>query len=254
MRVIIGAIHGHTSLSNEYASAIPFNAQDLRRTWVLLERVQMYNMQEARAVLEIVREQCWLNEILNGIAWMPEVVPGPPVGDILRRSCRAHLPRAPVHARNGQYLRAIERTGSNSRGVGRDGRRCSEANAGGSGPAWRRAWIAREGEKTATGNAYRKCGDVVLGCTFQYEHPSSDASAGSFRNGMRFLQWQVRIGGQQRTQDVQSPHVAQTTSRRPWSHCSGAGSSWRNRSPLCAGGAAYLKAYLLFGIRSSALA
>ncbi|KAI9437579.1 hypothetical protein H4582DRAFT_2111791 [Lactarius indigo] len=35
----------------------------------LLERVQ------------IVREQCWLNEILNGIAWMPEVVAGPPIGD-----------------------------------------------------------------------------------------------------------------------------------------------------------------------------
>ncbi|KAH9032650.1 hypothetical protein EDB84DRAFT_1578531 [Lactarius hengduanensis] len=49
----------------------------------LLERVQVYNMQEAWAVLEIVREQCWLNEVLNGIAWMPEVVVGPPVGDSL---------------------------------------------------------------------------------------------------------------------------------------------------------------------------
>jgi hypothetical protein len=47
----------------------------------LLERVQVYNMQEVWAVLEIVREQCWLNELLNGIAWMPEVVAGPPVGD-----------------------------------------------------------------------------------------------------------------------------------------------------------------------------
>lgn len=47
----------------------------------LLERVQVYNMQEVWAVLEIVREQCWLNEILNGIAWMPEVDTGPPVGD-----------------------------------------------------------------------------------------------------------------------------------------------------------------------------
>ncbi|KAH8976551.1 hypothetical protein EDB86DRAFT_1810621 [Lactarius hatsudake] len=45
----------------------------------LLERVQVYNMQEAWAVLEIVREQCWLNEVLNGIAWMPEVIAGPPV-------------------------------------------------------------------------------------------------------------------------------------------------------------------------------
>ncbi|KAH9069874.1 hypothetical protein EDB83DRAFT_2518222 [Lactarius deliciosus] len=44
----------------------------------LLERVQVYNMQEAWAVLGIVREQCWLNEVLNGIAWMPEVVAGPP--------------------------------------------------------------------------------------------------------------------------------------------------------------------------------
>ncbi|KAH9002511.1 hypothetical protein EDB83DRAFT_2469445, partial [Lactarius deliciosus] len=42
----------------------------------LLERVQ-----EAWAALEIVREQCWLNEVLNRIAWMPEVVVGPPVGD-----------------------------------------------------------------------------------------------------------------------------------------------------------------------------
>ncbi|KAH9166265.1 hypothetical protein EDB89DRAFT_2233005 [Lactarius sanguifluus] len=47
----------------------------------LLERMRVYNMQEAWAVLEIVREQCWLNEVLNGIAWMPEVVVGPPVGD-----------------------------------------------------------------------------------------------------------------------------------------------------------------------------
>ncbi len=47
----------------------------------LLERVQVYNMQEVWAVLEIVREQCWLNEILNGIAWMPEVVAGPPIDD-----------------------------------------------------------------------------------------------------------------------------------------------------------------------------
>ncbi|KAH9166258.1 hypothetical protein EDB89DRAFT_2076031 [Lactarius sanguifluus] len=47
----------------------------------LLERVQVYNMQEAWAVLEIVQEQCWLNEVLNGIAWMPEVIVGPPLGD-----------------------------------------------------------------------------------------------------------------------------------------------------------------------------
>ena len=47
----------------------------------LLERVQVYNMQEVWAVLEIVREQCWLNGILNGIAWMPEIDVGPPVGD-----------------------------------------------------------------------------------------------------------------------------------------------------------------------------
>lgn len=47
----------------------------------LLERVQVYNMQEVWAVLEIVREQCWLNEILNAIAWMPEVVAGPPIGE-----------------------------------------------------------------------------------------------------------------------------------------------------------------------------
>ena len=59
----------------------------------LLERVQVYNMQEVWAVLEIVREQCWLNEILNGIAWMPEVVAGPPVGsgDATEEELRALL-------------------------------------------------------------------------------------------------------------------------------------------------------------------
>ncbi|KAH9013577.1 hypothetical protein EDB85DRAFT_2158086 [Lactarius pseudohatsudake] len=89
----------------------------------LLERVQVYNMQEAWAVLEIVREQCWLNEVLNGIAWMPEVVVGPPVGDnpdaeATEEELRALLsgtytplsipvnvyvdfPRAAAHARNG---------------------------------------------------------------------------------------------------------------------------------------------------------
>jgi hypothetical protein len=46
---------------------------------LLLERVQVYNMQEVWAVLEIVRDQCWLNETLNGISWMPEAIAGPPV-------------------------------------------------------------------------------------------------------------------------------------------------------------------------------
>ncbi|KAI0267083.1 hypothetical protein BC834DRAFT_969116 [Gloeopeniophorella convolvens] len=47
----------------------------------LLERVQVYNMQEVWAVLEIVRDQCWLNEILSGCAWMPEASSAPPVAD-----------------------------------------------------------------------------------------------------------------------------------------------------------------------------
>lgn len=45
----------------------------------LLERVQVYNMQEVWAVLEIVRDQCWHNETLNGISWLPEAIAGPPV-------------------------------------------------------------------------------------------------------------------------------------------------------------------------------
>lgn len=43
----------------------------------LLERVQVYNMQEVWAVLEIVRDQCWHNETLNGISWLPEAIAGP---------------------------------------------------------------------------------------------------------------------------------------------------------------------------------
>jgi hypothetical protein len=38
-------------------------------------------MHEVWAVLEIVRDQCWLNEILNGIAWMPEAIAGPPINE-----------------------------------------------------------------------------------------------------------------------------------------------------------------------------
>lgn len=45
----------------------------------LLERVQVCNMQEVWAVLEIVRDQCWLNETLNGISWIPEAIAGPPI-------------------------------------------------------------------------------------------------------------------------------------------------------------------------------
>jgi hypothetical protein len=36
-------------------------------------------MQEVWAVLEIVRDQCWLNETLSGIPWLPEAIAGPPV-------------------------------------------------------------------------------------------------------------------------------------------------------------------------------
>ena len=43
--------------------------------------MHVYNMQEVWAVLEIAREECWLNEIVNGIAWNPEIVAGPAVGD-----------------------------------------------------------------------------------------------------------------------------------------------------------------------------
>jgi len=48
----------------------------------LLERVQVFNMQEVWAVLEIVRDQCWLNETLKGISWMPEAVVGPPITEV----------------------------------------------------------------------------------------------------------------------------------------------------------------------------
>ncbi len=47
----------------------------------LLERVQVYNMQEVWAVLEIVRDQCWLNDTLNEIPWVPEAISGLPVAD-----------------------------------------------------------------------------------------------------------------------------------------------------------------------------
>lgn len=47
----------------------------------LLERVQVYNMQEVWAVLEIVRDQCWHNETLNGISWLPEAIAGPSATD-----------------------------------------------------------------------------------------------------------------------------------------------------------------------------
>lgn len=45
----------------------------------LLERVQVHNMQEVWAVLEIVRDQCWLNDTLGEISWVPEVIAGLPV-------------------------------------------------------------------------------------------------------------------------------------------------------------------------------
>lgn len=47
----------------------------------LLERVQVYNMQEVWAVLEIVRDQCWLNDTLNEIPWVPEAISGLPVAE-----------------------------------------------------------------------------------------------------------------------------------------------------------------------------
>lgn len=47
----------------------------------LLERVQVHNMQEVWAVLEIVRDQCWLNDTLSEISWVPEAIAGLPVTD-----------------------------------------------------------------------------------------------------------------------------------------------------------------------------
>ncbi|KAI0044331.1 hypothetical protein FA95DRAFT_1497228 [Auriscalpium vulgare] len=38
----------------------------------LLERVHVYDLKEVYGILEIVREQCWLNEILTGCDWTPE--------------------------------------------------------------------------------------------------------------------------------------------------------------------------------------
>jgi hypothetical protein len=45
----------------------------------LLERVQVHNMQEVWGVLEIVRDQCWFNDTLSEISWVPEVIAGPPI-------------------------------------------------------------------------------------------------------------------------------------------------------------------------------
>jgi hypothetical protein len=42
----------------------------------LLERVQVHKMQEVWAVLEIVRDQCWLNDTLSEISWVPEAIAG----------------------------------------------------------------------------------------------------------------------------------------------------------------------------------
>lgn len=47
----------------------------------LLERVQVHNMQEVWAVLEIVRDQCWLNDTLSEISWVPEAIAGLSVTD-----------------------------------------------------------------------------------------------------------------------------------------------------------------------------
>jgi hypothetical protein len=45
----------------------------------LLERVQVHKMQEVWAVLEIVRDQCWLNDTLSEISWVPEAIAGLPI-------------------------------------------------------------------------------------------------------------------------------------------------------------------------------
>ncbi|GLB37276.1 hypothetical protein LshimejAT787_0403270 [Lyophyllum shimeji] len=37
-----------------------------------LEKVPVHNMKEVWGILEVVREQCWLNEILSGCQWTPE--------------------------------------------------------------------------------------------------------------------------------------------------------------------------------------
>ena len=47
----------------------------------VLERVQVHNMQEVWAVLEIVRDQCWFNDTLSAISWVPEAIAGLPVTD-----------------------------------------------------------------------------------------------------------------------------------------------------------------------------
>jgi hypothetical protein len=87
----------------------------------LLERVQVRNMHEVWAVLEVVRDQCWLNEILNGIAWMPEAIAGPTIdedagaeateeelrallsGQALSPACHAYLTLHQAHTHHGQY-------------------------------------------------------------------------------------------------------------------------------------------------------
>jgi len=91
----------------------------------LLERVQVYSMQEVWAVLEIVRDQCWHNETLNGMSWLPEAIAGPAVtedidtgateeelrGLLTGRSISFRAPRVSQHIRHlyspldtGQHL------------------------------------------------------------------------------------------------------------------------------------------------------
>ncbi|KAI0062844.1 hypothetical protein BV25DRAFT_1915595 [Artomyces pyxidatus] len=47
----------------------------------ILERVHVYTMTEVYAILEIVREQCWLNEIITGCEWTTEGLAHAPDND-----------------------------------------------------------------------------------------------------------------------------------------------------------------------------
>ncbi|KZV62816.1 hypothetical protein PENSPDRAFT_590823 [Peniophora sp. CONT] len=51
--------------------ALDLRVSGMQEPGYMLERVQVYSMKEAWAIMEIVREQCWLNESLRLCEWTP---------------------------------------------------------------------------------------------------------------------------------------------------------------------------------------
>ncbi|VDB95344.1 unnamed protein product [Peniophora sp. CBMAI 1063] len=64
----------YTALYTSPSSAHPpldLRVSGMQEPGFMLERVQVYSMKEAWAIMEIVREQCWLNESLRLCEWKP---------------------------------------------------------------------------------------------------------------------------------------------------------------------------------------